>query len=114
MSEQKPYITPDLEVFIGEQFDHLTQLFPDLYGNHEMLAYAAIAKLSEEMGELSEAVLKDFQRQRKTKEVEKNAIPKELADVLVVTLLLAKQFDIDVNEALREKIMHLQQRRSSE
>ncbi len=52
--------------------------------------------------------------EQKTKEVEKNAIPKELADVLVVTLLLAKQFDIDVNEALREKIMHLQQRRSSE
>ena len=114
MTEQKPYITPALEIFIEEQFSHLSELFPDLYSHHEMLAYAAVTKLSEEMGELSEAVLQSFQRQRKTKTIENEAVSKELADLLVVSLLLAHQFDIDINSALKDKINHLSQRRATE
>lgn len=114
MSEQKPYITSDLQEFVSEQYDHLAGMFPDLYSNPEMLAYASMTKLSEETGELSEAVLENFQRQRRTKQIESSAIPKEITDVLMVTLLLAHQFDIDINKALEEKIAQLSQRMANE
>lgn len=114
MSEHKPYTLNELGTFIDHQFSHLSKLFPDLYENHEMLAYAALSKLSEETGELSEAVLKHFSRQRKTKSLEEDPIPKEIADVIIVALLLARQFDIDITEMMRNKIQYLEDRRNSD
>ena len=109
MSEHKPYTLDELGGFIDRQFAHLSELFPDLYNNHEMLAYAALSKLSEETGELSEAVLKHFSRQRKTKSLEEDPIPKELADVIIV-----RQFDIDITKMMKDKIHYLENRRVSE
>ncbi len=114
MSEHKPYTLDELGTFIDGQYTHLSELFPDLYDNHEMLAYAALTKLSEETGELSEAVLKHFSRQRKTKSLEEDPIPKELADVIIVTLLIARQFDIDITKMMKDKIHYLENRRVSE
>ena len=104
----------DLADFTDAQFEHLTSLFPDVYSHHEMLAYAALAKLTEETGELSEAVLSEFQRQRKTKSHKTTSIEKEAADVIVVALLIAHQFNIDIPKMLQAKIEYLENRRSTD
>ncbi len=114
MSEHKPYTLTELSDFIDEQHEHLKELFPDAYADFEKLAFTGIAKLNEETGELAEAVLKHFNRQRKTKTLEEDPIPKEIADVIIVSLLLARQFDIDITQMMQDKIAYLQKRRESE
>ena len=104
----------DLASFIDAQYEHLTSLFPDVYSHHEMLAYAALSKLTEETGELAEAVLSKFQRQRKTKAHKTTSIEKEAADVIVVALLIAHQFNMNIPKMLQAKVEYLENRRSTD
>jgi NTP pyrophosphatase (non-canonical NTP hydrolase) len=71
-----------------------------------------LAKLTEEVGELSEEILSSFGHQRKEKldKHEPENIGKEAADVIITTLLLAKSLDIDMTEALRKKIAIVRER----
>jgi NTP pyrophosphatase (non-canonical NTP hydrolase) len=65
-----------------------------------------IIKIQEELGELSSAYLKLTQRARigekTTQELEKN-LEDEIADVIAMTLLFAKNKNIDVEKALNDK-----------
>ncbi|RPJ71843.1 MAG: hypothetical protein EHM20_14305 [Alphaproteobacteria bacterium] len=65
-----------------------------------------ILKIQEELGELSSAYLKLTQRARvgeqSTEEMEKN-LEDEVADVIAMTLLFARNKGIDVEKALNDK-----------
>lgn len=71
-----------------------------------------LAKLMEEVGELSSEILafNGNQRQEKLDIQNDENLSKEIADVIITTLLLAKTFDIDVKGALQEKIAILEKR----
>jgi NTP pyrophosphatase (non-canonical NTP hydrolase) len=71
-----------------------------------------MAKLTEEVGELSSEVLafNSFQRQTKLNKHSLKSISHEVADVLITTLLLAKTMDIDIKQALKEKIAKIEKR----
>ncbi len=62
---------------------------------------ASFLKLVEEVGELSEAIRKDS-RMTETKAI-KGTIEEELYDVLYYVLVLANQYGIDMEEAMRLK-----------
>ncbi|MFC1651652.1 MazG nucleotide pyrophosphohydrolase domain-containing protein [Patescibacteria group bacterium] len=71
-----------------------------------------MAKLTEEVGELSNEVL-DFsnaQRHNRLSSYDKNKLGDELADVIITTLLLAKSADVDAKKALESKIKKIDKR----
>lgn len=74
--------------------------------------YARTIKLNEEVGELCEEILAHNNDQRKDKleNKSKNNIAHEIADVLIVTLLIAETLQIDSNKALEEKIKKVDKR----
>jgi len=82
------------------------------YPDHEKRIMARMIKLSEEVGELSDEVLafNAMQRKDKQKDYDGKNLPKEIADVLIVTLLLAKAMGVNIEEALRNKIEKINER----
>ena len=102
-------ITEKLQEFIT--FKHKDLLKKYNFKNKEELVYPTTIKLMEEMGELSEAILHKNALQRKSKLENKTInIEHEIADVLLVTMLLAKTLNIDIDKALTEKINKIKQR----
>lgn len=83
----------------GESMDERTRIL------------ARNVKLSEEVGELSEEILTylSFQRNNKLSE-NKEKLAKEMADVLLVTLLIAKSTGVDIEKALEQKISEIKKR----
>lgn len=67
-------------------------------------------KLSEELGEVSEEVLKYFSYQRKDKMEKKNELSHEIADVIIVSSVLAASLNIDLEKALEEKMKKVDER----
>lgn len=82
--------------------------------NEEMVFPTAI-KLSEEVGELMDEVLKHSGIQRKekmeSKDVAIGKIAEEFADVVLVATLLAKRLGVDVAHAIEAKIDKVRARR---
>jgi len=73
--------------------------------------YTMLAKLMEEMGELSEAILKSDNLQRADKEKIMGDINHELADVILVSLILSQELGVDIEKALQEKIDKIKTRK---
>ena len=93
------------------------EVIKDKYGmtDETILALAHVAKLTEECGELSEKVLGRLNLQRKVKlEETKKNLADEIADVILVVGILAESMDISVEEALKKKIVTLEQRNNEE
>jgi NTP pyrophosphatase (non-canonical NTP hydrolase) len=67
------------------------------------------ALLTEEVGEVSSELKRAWSPNYEA--FSPKDLGNELADVLVCLLALANQFDIDVEEALREKLLHKDSRR---
>lgn len=67
----------------------------------------ALLKLTEEVGELSEAYLTYTKKSRPEKfvseEEAKNKVAKEIADVVGVTIILANLLNIDLEKAIDKK-----------
>lgn len=67
----------------------------------------ALLKLTEEIGELSEAYLTYTKKSRPEKfvseEEAKNKVAKEIADVVGVAIILASLLDIDLEKAIDKK-----------
>lgn len=78
----------------------------------EKTLLAHMAKLTEEVGELSSAILShnSMQRDEKLEDHDPQNLPDEIADVLIVTLLIAKELEIDVGKALEGKIQKIESR----
>ena len=74
------------------------------------MAYGRMVKTSEEVGELSDAVLDYFGRQREDKDHNADELALEVADVIIAVSILAKTFNVNVEEALRIKMAKIQKR----
>lgn len=82
------------------------------YSDEEKRALARMVKLSEEVGELADEVLafNSMQRSEKQERHSKESVAGEVADVLIVTMLLAKTLGVDVEDALQKKIEKINKR----
>lgn len=103
-------ISKELLNFIEKEDERLIGCYD--YPDKNKRALARTVKLSEEVGELSSEVLADCNLQRKDKLSgnRKDKLSEELSDVLIVTLLLAKTLDIDVEKSLKAKIVKIKKR----
>jgi NTP pyrophosphatase (non-canonical NTP hydrolase) len=97
----------DLLKFIAWEHDRLLKFYD--FKDKKDLKYPNMLKIVEEVGELSEQVLKTEKMQRKEK-LDDQKIGHEFADVLITTLLLAHNMDIDIEKELSEKIEKIKKR----
>jgi len=99
----------ELKEIIKWETDRLTKARPGSKRDH---IFWATLKLPEEVGEVAEQVLasEGFQRQPKLDAYEKKDFKHEIADVILVTMILAERLGIDVEEALKEKIEIVEKR----
>jgi len=74
--------------------------------------FAQTIKLAEEVGELSSEVLGKtwFVRKEKLAKHSDETLNDEFADVILVTLRLAKLMDIDIESALKSKMAKIKER----
>jgi len=104
--------TEELCEFIEKQ----TERVKKYYNCHDpkMFAFQAVAKLAEEFGELSREVLAYHGVRHKDKidQHSKETLAKEIADVLITTLILSRFFDIDIQKVMKEKIEEITKRYS--
>ncbi len=95
--------------FIDEEDKRLKRICPD--SSNKDRIFARQLKLMEEVGELSEAILSSFDFQRKDKEDNKSMnIQEELADIIIVTCLIAKSLNISITDCLENKIKQMKLR----
>ncbi len=78
----------------------------------EEITMAAGFKVVEEVGELFEQILshKGYQRKDKLDKLDKEQIKKEFADVIITTLILAKRFNVDIEQAIKCKMEEIKSR----
>jgi NTP pyrophosphatase (non-canonical NTP hydrolase) len=95
----------DIEAFLQDQNAYLRETYGHLSATHTERVYSRMVKLTEEVGELADALLTQAgeQRVQKTAKCDAGGIKKEVADVLIATCLLSLAMDIDPLEAMREK-----------
>ena len=82
------------------------------YSNQDKQIFACAIKLGEEFGELCQEVLFHSSLQRKSKmdKFKKENLSEEFADVLISTLLLAQEMNVDIEKALENKIKKIDKR----
>ena len=88
--------------FIESEADRLK----DHYGQPEKeMKYRSAMKLAEETGECVGEALKHLGLQRKDKldEMDEEELGKEMADVIFVTMIMARRFGIDIEKAMEDK-----------
>ena len=87
-------------LFMNESLDKDKQVF------------ACAIKLGEEFGELCQEVLFHSSLQRKSKmdKFKKENLSEEFADVLISTLLLAQEMNVDIEKALENKMKKIDKR----
>lgn len=100
----------EFKKFIEVEDERLAYSFP--IPDREKQIFARIVKMSEEQGELSEAVLNYFSLQRKTKnQTGKDEVANEIADVIICASLLAHELGIDLEECLKYKMEKIKARK---
>ena len=100
----------ELSEFAAWSNERIAERFPE--GNPEQAALAHAVKIGEELGELYEAVLAASLRQRTEKlaaHTQEN-LAEECADVLISTLVLADEMNVDVQKALHAKMAKIRSR----
>lgn len=93
----------ELLEFIESEADRLKEH----YGQTDTeMKYRASMKLAEETGECVGEALKHLGMQRKDKldAMDDKELGKEIADVIFVAMIMARRFDIDVEEAMKDKM----------
>jgi len=82
------------------------------YLDQDKQIFACTIKLGEEFGELCQEVLfhSSLQRKSKMNKFKKENLSGEFADVLITTLLLAQEMNIDIEKALEDKIKKIDKR----
>ena len=80
--------------------------------NNPKTRYTMFAKVVEEVGELSEAILINDGIQRKDKlSKSKKELEGEFADVILTTMILAQELNVNMDKALTEKIKKIKARK---
>lgn len=86
----------------------------EYYGDKDKneLTMAMGFKVVEEVGELFECLLtsKGYQRKTKLENWDEEELRKEFADVIFTILIMAKKFDVDIEEAIKIKMEELRGR----
>lgn len=85
-----------------KKFDNHFRTHGETMSEKERL-FSRVVKLNEEVGELCEAVLCEFDTNQRKKDKETN-IDAELADILICTLLLAQNREKDIWEEVTNKV----------
>lgn len=106
----KKFTFDDYLQFIEEDSRHQASKSKGLDGDQEKFTYARVTKLMEECGELAEAILHHFGRQRSSKDGSGVSVEHEMADVITTVCLLAEQLDIDIMQALESKSNKIKKR----
>jgi NTP pyrophosphatase (non-canonical NTP hydrolase) len=100
------------DIFKFAKIEHERQVLHYHVKGNPKTKYTILAKLMEEVGELSEAILSFDSLQRKDKlKGAKHDLEGELADVVIVTLILANELNVDMNSALTKKIKKIKLRK---
>ncbi|PIR94290.1 hypothetical protein COT97_02265 [Candidatus Falkowbacteria bacterium CG10_big_fil_rev_8_21_14_0_10_39_11] len=97
--------------FIKEEDVRMREHFYPHFDQEKVILARAV-KLSEEVGELSDEILRSLNVQRKEKMDghSHETLAKEVADVFMVTLLLAQSLDVDVQTIVKKKIQEIENR----
>jgi len=84
----------------------ISRLDKEYKGSEKEHIFWANLKIAEETGELTEQVLTllGFSRKVKIDKFDIENLKMELADVILVTMILAKRLNIDIEECLKKKI----------
>jgi len=100
----------ELLKFIEIEDVRLNKYYP--HADSEKMVLARTVKLSEELGEFCEEVLahNSLQRSQKMENHDKTALSEEFADVIITALLTAKSLNIDIEEALKNKVEKINKR----
>ncbi|MFA5163082.1 MAG: MazG nucleotide pyrophosphohydrolase domain-containing protein [Patescibacteria group bacterium] len=101
----------DLKEFIKEEDKRLRERYGN-YIDDEKRILARTVKITEELGELCDEVLSfsSLQRQDKLDKHDRNNLSDEFADVIITTLLLADTMEVDIEQALEDKIKKIRLR----
>lgn len=111
MAMQTPFSFDELLRFIDAENARLHARYGKrLSGAPGTLAY--MVKLMEELGELSQQVLASqaMQRQEKLQTHAQSGLAEEVADVLITALILARDLDVDIADALGAKMRKIESR----
>ncbi len=78
----------------------------------EKYVLSSTVKLTEELGELCNEVLSAHSLQRKQKQENRKDenLPKEFADVIIITLILARAMNVDIEKALERRMEEINKR----
>lgn len=99
----------ELLAFIKTEHARLMSFYN--FKENEQLKYPCALKIMEELGELCDEVLSQDQLQRAEKlHGQESQIDEEFADVLITTLLLAENMNVDVKDGLKKKIKKIKNR----
>ena len=100
------------DIFEFAKKEHERQVTHHNVKGESKTKYTMLAKLMEELGELSEAILTcdSLQRSDKLENARAN-LEGEFADVILVALILSQEMNIDVKKALEEKIEKIIERK---
>ncbi|MFA5020592.1 MAG: MazG nucleotide pyrophosphohydrolase domain-containing protein [Patescibacteria group bacterium] len=100
----------ELHDFVKSEDHRLRDLYPDQTLKERILS--RMCKLTEEVGELSEQVLKSLAMQRKEKmvDVKKEDLEDELVDVLITTFLLSEILEVNIETAIENKVEKIKKR----
>ncbi|MFC0233088.1 nucleotide pyrophosphohydrolase [Vagococcus entomophilus] len=71
---------------------------------------AQLARLTEEVGELAREVNHVYGEKPKKINEEKNTVEEELADVLIVAIMMANSLDLDLTDAFQKNMEKFNQR----
>ncbi len=100
------------DIFEFAKIEHERQVTHHNVKGDPKTKYTMLAKLMEELGELSEAILTYDSLQRTDKlQDAKSDLNGEFADVVLVTLILSQELGVDVKKALDEKIKKIKARK---
>jgi len=100
----------ELHDFVKSEDYRLRDLYPDQTLKEGILS--RMCKLTEEVGELSEQVLKSLAMQRKEKmiNVRKEDLEDELVDVLITAFLLSEILEVNIETAIKNKVEKIKKR----
>lgn len=102
-----------LQKFIDEQ-DAFLRANKDTEKNERDRIFSRTVKLGEEYGELCDEVLASLGNQRKDKLNGKHDLDGEFADVVIVAFLLAKAMNVNMKEALINKIQKIKEKHNKQ
>lgn len=89
-----------------EIYQYFLKKYPHLKDEYGL--FARLSKITEELGELNEAILGylNLQRDSKNKTYSKEEVAKEWADVFNTVMLLGIYLDLDIDKEIKKRLIN--------